>query len=213
MASASEVQTAEPLGLPSAEAARRLRETGPNTVPEEKRHPLRALLLKFWAPVPWMLEAAVALEIALGKLDEAAVIAALLVLNAVLAFAQESRADRALALLRGRLSVRARVRRDGRWQVIPAQELVPGDCDSPAPGRHRSGRRAHRQRADAARPVGAHRRVAAGRGRRRRKRLRRLDRSPRRSDRRGDGDRHEDLLRPHRRAGAHGQDGHATSRA
>ena len=120
--------SAEPQGLTGAEAERRLRELGPNTVPEEKRHPLRALLLKFWAPVPWMLEAAVVLELALGKFDEAAVIAALLVLNAVLAFAQESRADRALALLRSRLSARARVRRDGRWQVVEAQALVPGDA-------------------------------------------------------------------------------------
>ena len=55
-----------------------------------------------------MLEVAVVLELALGKFDEAAVIAALLVLNAVLAFAQEGRADRALDLLRGRLSARAR---------------------------------------------------------------------------------------------------------
>ena len=128
MPTAREAPPAEPLGLSSSEAERRLQETGPNTVPEDKRHPLRALLLKFWAPVPWMLEAAVVLELALGKAGEAAVIAALLVLNAVLAFAQESRADRALALLRGRLSVRARVRRDGRWQVISAQELVPGDA-------------------------------------------------------------------------------------
>jgi H+-transporting ATPase len=124
----SSTPTAAPLGLSSAEAERRLKEAGPNTVPEEKRHPLRALLLKFWAPVPWMLEAAVVLEIALGKIDEAGVIAALLVLNAILAFAQESRADRALALLRGRLSALARVRRDGRWHVIPAGELVPGDA-------------------------------------------------------------------------------------
>jgi H+-transporting ATPase len=115
-------------GLSSAEAARRLRELGPNTVPQEKRRPLHALTLKFWAPVPWMLEAAVVLQIALGKVDEAAVIAALLVLNALLSFLQEGRADRALALLRGRLSARARVRRDGTWQVIPAGELVPGDA-------------------------------------------------------------------------------------
>jgi H+-transporting ATPase len=119
---------AEAQGLTRVEAERRLRELGPNTVPQERRRPLRALILKFWAPVPWMLEAAVVLELALGKLDEAAVIAALLVLNAVLAFAQESRADRALALLRGRLSSRARVRRDGRWQVVEAQALVPGDA-------------------------------------------------------------------------------------
>jgi H+-transporting ATPase len=127
---------AEPPGLSSAEAARRLPELGPNSVPQEKRRPLRARALKFWAPVPWMLEAAVALEIALGKIDEAAVIAALLVLNALLAFAQEGRADRALALLRGRLSALARVLRDGRWQVISA-----GDAHRQIAARGSGGRR------------------------------------------------------------------------
>jgi H+-transporting ATPase len=123
----SATPAAEPYGLSSAEAARRLRELGPNAVPQEKRRPLRTLALKFWSPVPWMLEAAVVLQVALGKVDEAAVIAALLVLNALLSFLQEGRADRALALLRGRLSARARVRRDGAWRVIAASELVPGD--------------------------------------------------------------------------------------
>ncbi len=48
-------------------------------------------------------------------------------LNAAISFIHEHRANQALFLLRHRLSVQARVRRDGRWQVIPAQELVPGD--------------------------------------------------------------------------------------
>ena len=88
----SSIATSEPPGLSSAEAERRLKESGPNAVPEEKRHPLRALALKFWAPVPWMLEVTVVLELALGKFPEAAVIGVLLVFNASLSLLQETRA-------------------------------------------------------------------------------------------------------------------------
>ena len=114
-------------GLSGAEASARLRQYGPNSVPEARTHPWRLLLGKFWAPVPWMLEATIALQLALGKPNEAIVIAMLLVLNALLSFFQESRANQALALLKQRLAVTARVSRDGRWQTIPAQLLVPGD--------------------------------------------------------------------------------------
>lgn len=123
---ASEV--ALPQGLTSEEARRRLAQSGPNAVPEARPHPWRVFLGKFWAPVPWMLEATVLLQLALGKWDEAHVIAALIVLNAIVSFVQESRPDRALALLKQRLPVTARVRRDGRWQTLPAPELVPGDA-------------------------------------------------------------------------------------
>ncbi len=119
--------TKPPVGLSSAEAQQRLEQYGPNAVAEERRSPLLAFLSKFWDPVPWMLEAAIILEAILRKKDEAIIIAALLVVNAVLSFLQESRANRALELLRSRLAVRARVRRDGRWQQVPAEALVPGD--------------------------------------------------------------------------------------
>lgn len=74
-----------------------------------------------------MLEAAVVLEILLHKNVEAAVIAGLLVFNAGLSFLQESNAQRALALLRSRLTIQARVRRDDAWQRLVAERLVPGD--------------------------------------------------------------------------------------
>ena len=67
------------------------------------------------------------LEIVVHKLDEAVIIGVLLLFNSVLSFVQENQANRALALLRRRLSVQARVLRDDRWQLIPAEELVPGD--------------------------------------------------------------------------------------
>ena len=59
--------------------------------------PWRMALAKFWAPVPWMLEAAVVLQLVLHEYVEAAVIAALLVFNAALGFFQEGRAQATLA--------------------------------------------------------------------------------------------------------------------
>ncbi len=114
-------------GLSSEEAARLLRQHGPNTTPEQHVSTVRLLLGKLWAPVPWMLEMTIALELVLGKSLEAAVVAVLLLFNAVISWVQENRAQEALLLLRKRLSVVARVLRDGVWQRLPAQELVPGD--------------------------------------------------------------------------------------
>ena len=62
-------------------------------MPDTGVHPLAMALDKFWAPVPWMLEAAIALELVLGKYIEAAIIALLLVFNAALGPFQESRAQ------------------------------------------------------------------------------------------------------------------------
>jgi H+-transporting ATPase len=114
-------------GLTSEEARRRLEKFGPNAVPDTAMHPLRRALTKFWAPVPWMLEAAILLEIVLGKYVEAAIIAALLAFNAILGFFQEGRAQATLAALKSRLALNASVRRDNVWATVPATGLVPGD--------------------------------------------------------------------------------------
>jgi H+-transporting ATPase len=84
-------------------------------------------LEKFWAPVPWMLEAAIVLELMLGKYVEAAIITLLLVFNAALGLFQESRAQATLAALKSRLALTASVQRDGVWTTLAAAELVPGD--------------------------------------------------------------------------------------
>lgn len=63
----------------------------------------------------------------LTRLLRSALIAALLVVNGLMGFAQEKRAKEALALMRQRLTIGARVRRDGRWQALPAAEIVPDD--------------------------------------------------------------------------------------
>ena len=122
----SPVRTPSP-GLSSEEARRRLLESGPNAVAEERPHLFQAVLGKFWAPVPWMLEATVVLELVLGKFAEGFIIAVLLVFNASLSLFQETRARSALELLQQRLAVRARVMRDAVWGLLPAEELVPGD--------------------------------------------------------------------------------------
>jgi H+-transporting ATPase len=114
-------------GLTSGEARRRLEKLGPDAVPDTAMHPLRRALTKFWAPVPWMLEAAIVLEIILGKYIEAAIIGVLLVFNAVLGFFQEGRAQETLAALKSRLALNASVRRDNVWATLPATELVLGD--------------------------------------------------------------------------------------
>jgi H+-transporting ATPase len=116
-----------PTGLTTDEALRRLEKFGSNTVPDTALHPLRRALAKFWAPVPWMLEAAIVLELFLGKYVEAAIIAVLLVFNAVLGFFQEGRAQATLAALKSRLALNASVRRDNVWATVPATALVPGD--------------------------------------------------------------------------------------
>jgi len=114
-------------GFTSDEARRRLEKFGPNAVPDTSMHPLRRALGKFWAPVPWMLEAAIVLEVALGKYVEAAIIGVLLAFNAVLGFFQEGRAQATLAALKSRLALNASVHRDGVWATVPAVSLVPGD--------------------------------------------------------------------------------------
>ena len=116
-----------PQGLTREEAESRLRQYGPNAVREAKPHLFLAIAKKFWAPVPWMLEVTIVLELMLGKRPEAIIIGFLLVFNAGLGFVQENRAQNALALLRQRLPVKARVLREGQWQLIPAEDLVPGD--------------------------------------------------------------------------------------
>jgi H+-transporting ATPase len=125
--SAKPAQDVASKGLTSDEARTRLEKDGPNAMPDTSGHPLRNALGKFWAPVPWLLEASIALEIALHKYYEAVVIAALLLFNAALSYFQEGRAQATLAALKSRLALNASVERDGQWKTVPAAELVCGD--------------------------------------------------------------------------------------
>jgi H+-transporting ATPase len=88
-----------PSGLSDIEAKKRLTQYGPNSMPDGSPHPARRAIEKLWAPVPWMLEAAIVLQLVLGKYVEAGVIGVLLLFNAALSFIQEGRAQATLAAL------------------------------------------------------------------------------------------------------------------
>jgi H+-transporting ATPase len=124
----SPAATRPPVGLTAAEAHRRLAQLGPNAVSEKVPSRLRAFLAKFWGPIPWMLEAPILVQLAIGVYVEAVVVAVLLLFNATLGFVQEGRAGAALAALKKRLAPTALVRRDGEWIRLPASEVVPGDA-------------------------------------------------------------------------------------
>jgi H+-transporting ATPase len=116
-----------PSGLAADEVRRRLETFGANTVRATTPSVLRRALAKLSAPVPWLLEAAVVLELVLGKRVEAGIIGVLLISNAALGFLQEGRAQATLAALKARLALNASVRRDNAWATVPAEGLVPGD--------------------------------------------------------------------------------------
>jgi Ca2+-transporting ATPase len=115
-------------GLTGPEVAAARQEFGPNEMPKLPPPPWwRTALRQLESPLVWILLAAVAAAASLGETIDAAVIAAVIVLNAALGFAQEWRAERALAALTAMLDPMATVRRDGRETVIPARDVVPGD--------------------------------------------------------------------------------------
>jgi H+-transporting ATPase len=117
----------DPPGLTQVEAAKRLAVDGPNKLADVTDNSLHEILIKFWAPVPWLLEAAVILQLFLRDYLQAAIVFALLVFNAGLGFFQSSRAQSTLNALKSRLALNASIRRDGRWNTGPALTLVRGD--------------------------------------------------------------------------------------
>ncbi len=120
-------QPAVPDGLTAGEAGRRLKQFGPNAMPDTAEPTWRRVAGKLWAPVPWLLEAAVLLQLVLGAYAGAGIIAGLLVFNAVLGIVQEGRAQATLAALTARLARTVTVRRNAAWATLPATALVPGD--------------------------------------------------------------------------------------
>jgi Ca2+-transporting ATPase len=114
-------------GLTETEAAQRLLQ-GTNTLPQKTlRAPWRVLLSQFTDTMILVLLAAAMVAGAVGEAQDAIVILVILVLNGVLGFVQEYRAERALAALNRMASPQAQIVRDGLIRHLPAAELVPGD--------------------------------------------------------------------------------------
>ena len=91
-------------GLSAEEVARKLQQYGPNDIPEKKASPFRKFLGYFWGPIPWMIEIASILSIIIQHYDDFAIIFTLLIVNAVVGFWQERKADNAIELLKKRLA-------------------------------------------------------------------------------------------------------------
>ncbi len=116
-----------PDGLTQGEAQKRLAQYGPNEIEEKKTNPLLAFLKYFWGPIPWMIEGAVALSAVVGHWADFGIILVLLLANAIVGFWEEHSAGNAIAALKAKLAISARVKRDGKWTHPPSRELVPGD--------------------------------------------------------------------------------------
>ena len=114
-------------GLSDAEATRRLAQFGENTLAEHRVGVIERLAHFFWGPIPWMIEVAAILSGLLRHWDDLSIILAMLFINAGVGFWQEYKADNAIELLKRRLALQARVRRDGVWKDIEARLVVPGD--------------------------------------------------------------------------------------
>jgi Ca2+-transporting ATPase len=119
---------AVPLGLTFAEAEARLARHGPNALPEgRRRSPLRMLADQFADFMILVLVAAAVVSGIVGEPSDTIAIFVIVLLNAVIGFVQEWRAERAMAALRLMAAPSARVRRDGAVATLPADQLVPGD--------------------------------------------------------------------------------------
>lgn len=132
---AAELGVDPAVGLTSAEAARRLREDGPNELRAKPPVPLwRKILAQFQHPLIYLLLGAVAISLiawaaegAVGVPIDATVITAVVILNAALGLVQESRAETAVAALKSMTEASSTVLRDGELRTVPSHELVRGD--------------------------------------------------------------------------------------
>ncbi len=114
-------------GLSEADAANKVKEFGFNEVEQEKKSSLIAFLSWFWGPIPWFLEIAVLICIIIGDWLDGIMLAAILVANVVIGFYNEHDSQKALELLKHKLTIKTKIMRDGNWVTKDARELMPGD--------------------------------------------------------------------------------------
>jgi magnesium-transporting ATPase (P-type) len=115
-------------GLDTAEASQRMERCGPNRLPEAPpRNPLIRLLTQFHNLLIYVLLSAAVIAGAMGHWVDTIVILGVVLVNAVIGFVQEGKAEDALRAIRNMLSSQAMVLRDGRHLSVPAEKLVPGD--------------------------------------------------------------------------------------
>ena len=124
---AFEIFSSNKNGLSDTETKKRIDEYGYNELEEKKVNPVLKFLGYFWGPIPWMIEVAAILSAVIHHWEDFWIIVVLLLLNATVGFWQEYKAGDAINQLKKKLALNARVKRNGKWNKIPARELVPGD--------------------------------------------------------------------------------------
>jgi len=126
---------ADRAGLTGQDAAARLAVAGRNELPEPARKPaILRFLAHFNDTLIYILLGAAVIKAVMGDWLDFWVIMAVAIINAVVGYIQEGRAEKALAGIRGMLSADASARRNGGWVTVPAAELVPGDVIRLMPG-------------------------------------------------------------------------------
>ncbi len=114
-------------GLSLSEASERLESFGYNEIVEKKKNALLEFLLRYWGPMPWLLELAMGLSFILHHTLEGIIIFVLLTVNAVIGHLHSRGSQRAVALLKKKLAIKAKVLRDGEWVTEESRNLVPGE--------------------------------------------------------------------------------------
>lgn len=115
-------------GLDSQEVQRRRKEFGPNQLPSRKPPGVVEVFLRqFLSPLIYVLLAAALISLLLDDVTDAAFIMIVLLINAIIGSVQELKAEKSAEQLQKLMRTTARVKRDGRETVVPAEELVPGD--------------------------------------------------------------------------------------
>ena len=122
------ITKSSPDGLSAKVAAAKLQETGPNEIKVKKSRPVWKLVLsQFTDFMIIVLLVAAGVSAVIGDLTDSIVIMVIIVLNAIIGFIQEYRAENALEAIKKMVTLNATVVRDGQTRVVPASELVPGD--------------------------------------------------------------------------------------
>ncbi len=114
-------------GLSEADATGRVKEFGFNEVEQEKKSTLLAFLSWFWGPIPWFLEIAVLICIIIGDWLDGIMLVAILLCNVIIGFYNEHDSQKALELLKHKLTIKTKLMRDGNWITKDSRELMPGD--------------------------------------------------------------------------------------
>ncbi len=114
-------------GLAGSDAVKRLEVFGYNEIVEKKKNALLDFLLRYWGPMPWLLELGMGLSLILRHYLEGIIIFVLLTVNAVIGHVHSRGSQKAVELLKKKLAIKAKVLRNGKWVMKEAKELVPGD--------------------------------------------------------------------------------------